>query len=56
LLQMYPAFLTSLYHPTHYTSENAQSHLEGSGLHCPSFDLYADKLVDFILAHLEIDR
>jgi thioester reductase-like protein len=56
LLQMDPAFLTSLYHPTHYTSENAQSDLEGSGLHCPPFDQYADKLVDFILAHPEIDR
>jgi hypothetical protein len=25
-------------------------------LHCPPFDGYADKLVDFILAHPEIDR
>jgi thioester reductase-like protein len=56
VLQADPEILSSLYHPTHYAADHSRADLEGSGIHCPPFDSYAGKLVDFILAHPQIGR
>lgn len=41
-------------HPTHYTSENTQRDLEGSGISCPPFSAYVDNLVRFVREHPDI--
>jgi thioester reductase-like protein len=56
LLQIDPEVLAYFYRPTHYTQDNTQADLEGSGISCPPFDNYATILVDFILAHPESGR
>ncbi|HSV86828.1 MAG TPA: SDR family oxidoreductase [Levilinea sp.] len=56
VMQADPEILSCLYHPTRYASENTRADLGQSGIHCPPFDSYAGKLVDFILAHPEIGR
>ena len=40
--------------PTTYSTANTTADLEGTGVSCPSFDDYADRLVDFMREHAEI--
>ncbi len=35
-------------HPTHYDTSEAQNALEGSGISCPAFPTYSQKLVDYM--------
>jgi nucleoside-diphosphate-sugar epimerase len=41
--------------PTTYTTDHTVADLEGTGLACPPFVSYVDRLLDFMLAHPEID-
>jgi thioester reductase-like protein len=41
--------------PTSYSTAHTTADLEGTGLWCPRFAEYADMLLDFMLAHPEID-
>jgi thioester reductase-like protein len=41
--------------PTSYGTANTTADLAGTGLTCPHFDQYADRLLDFMLEHPEID-
>ena len=40
--------------PTTYSTANTTADLEGTGVSCPPFSSYADRLVDFMRAHAEI--
>ena len=40
--------------PTTYSTTNTTTDLAGTEVRCPSFDEYADRLVDFMRAHAEI--
>jgi thioester reductase-like protein len=41
--------------PTSYSTTNTVTDLAGTGLTCPPFQSYADRLIDYMLAHPEID-
>jgi thioester reductase-like protein len=41
-------------HPTHYDTANARAALAGSGIRCPGFASYADRLVAYMKAHPEV--
>jgi thioester reductase-like protein len=41
--------------PTTYSTANTQACLAGTGLECPPFRSYADRLLDFMVEHPEID-
>lgn len=41
-------------HPTRYATAKAQSALAPSGIRCPAFPEYVDRLVDFARAHPEV--
>lgn len=41
-------------HPTSYTSENATRDLRGSGIECPPFESYVEKLVAFYREHPDV--
>ncbi|MGZ5389220.1 MAG: SDR family oxidoreductase [Aeromicrobium sp.] len=41
--------------PTTYSTVNTVADLAGTGVECPSFDSYVGTLLDFMLAHPEID-
>jgi hypothetical protein len=41
--------------PTTYSTVNTVADLAGTGVECPSFDSYVGNLLDFMLAHPEID-
>ena len=41
--------------PTTYSTANTVAALAGTGLECPSFESYAGRLLDFMVAHPEID-
>jgi thioester reductase-like protein len=41
--------------PTTYGTTNTTTDLAGTGVECPRFGDYADRLLDFMLAHPEID-
>ncbi|HEX6247082.1 MAG TPA: SDR family oxidoreductase [Nocardioidaceae bacterium] len=41
--------------PTSYSTTRTVTDLAGTGLACPSFQSYADRLIDYMLAHPEID-
>jgi hypothetical protein len=41
--------------PTTYTTDHTVADLEGTGLTCPPFASYAGRLLDFMVAHPEID-
>jgi hypothetical protein len=41
--------------PTTYATDNTRRDLAASGLVCPRFDSYADRLLDFMQAHPEYD-
>ena len=40
--------------PTTYSTSNTETDLEGTGVRCPPFQAYADRLVDFMNEHSEI--
>ncbi|WP_395695801.1 SDR family oxidoreductase [Nocardioides sp.] len=40
--------------PTTYSTKQTTNDLAGTGVACPPFEEYADRLVDFMLAHAEI--
>ena len=40
--------------PTHYATSHAQADLAGSGIACPPFRDYSDRLVSFMRAHPEV--
>jgi nucleoside-diphosphate-sugar epimerase len=40
-------------HPTRYDTRNTQADLAGSGIACPPFPAYVDRLVAFVRAHPE---
>ena len=40
-------------HPTRYDTRNTQADLAGSGIACPPFASYVDRLVEFVRAHPE---
>lgn len=41
--------------PTTYSTTNTTTDLAGTGLRCPPFETYAGTLLDFMLAHPEVD-
>ena len=41
-------------HPTHYDTSNTRADLSGSGISCPPFPSYVDRLVAFVRAHPEV--
>ena len=41
--------------PTTYSTSRTVADLAGTGVHCPPFDEYADRLLDFMGSHPEID-
>jgi len=41
-------------HPTHYDTRNTVADLRGSGISCPPFTAYLDRLVAFVKSHPEI--
>jgi len=54
LMKIPAASVDYFVHPTHYTSFETQTDLEGSGIVCPPFRSYVDRLVDFVRKHPEI--
>ena len=48
------ASLDYFVHPTHYTTDNVQADLAGSGIEVPRFPDYLDRLLEFYRAHPEI--
>nr|WP_255193359.1 SDR family oxidoreductase [Natronobeatus ordinarius] len=49
-----PAALDYLDHPTRYACPNTHRALEGSGLECPPFESYVDRLVAYVLKHPDV--
>jgi len=41
--------------PTTYSTKNAVADLEGTGVSCPAFASYAERLLDYMVAHPEHD-
>ncbi len=41
--------------PTTYSTTNTTTDLAGTGVSCPPFSAYASRLIDFMLAHPEVD-
>ena len=41
--------------PTTYSTANTDAELAGTGVACPPFESYAGRLLDFMVAHPEID-
>jgi thioester reductase-like protein len=54
LIGVSPATLDYFVHPARYRSERTQAALDGSAIRCPRFSEYADRLVEFVVAHPEI--
>ena len=54
LLRIPSAALDYFVLPTHYDTRNATADLAGSGIACPPFPSYADRLVAFARAHPEV--
>ncbi|NLV09653.1 NAD-dependent epimerase/dehydratase family protein [Halomicrobium mukohataei] len=50
-----PAAMPYLTHPTTYTDTNARRALSGTGVACPLFESYADRLVAYAREHPGID-
>lgn len=55
ILQIPASAVDYFVHPTHYTSENTQADLAGSGIACPPFATYLPHLVEFVEAHPEVE-
>lgn len=41
-------------HPTRYDTSHTRTDLAGSGIECPPFDSYVDRLVEYMRAHPEV--
>ncbi len=41
-------------HPGHYVTTATQAALQAGGIRCPRFSEYADRLVEFVIAHPEV--
>jgi thioester reductase-like protein len=54
-LDVEPETLPYLTHPTEYTDENARRALAGTGVRCPLFESYVDRLVDYARTHPDVD-
>jgi len=50
-----PASMPYLTHPTEYTDTNTRRALSGTGIACPLFESYADRLVEYAREHPDID-
>jgi len=50
-----PASMPYLTHPTTYTDTNTRRALSGTGIRCPLFESYADRLVEYAREHPDID-
>lgn len=55
ILQIPPEAVDYFTHPTHYTSENTQADLRGSGISCPPFPSYARNLVRFVRENPDVN-
>jgi len=49
-----PQSLDYLDHPTYYTCENTLADLAGSGIRCPSFREYADRVIAFVRSNPQL--
>jgi thioester reductase-like protein len=49
-----PTMIDYFQHPGRYTCENTLRDLEGTGIQCPPFSAYADRMVDFVRANPKI--
>jgi len=49
-----PATVDYLDHPTRYAAPNTRRALEGSGLECPPFESYVDRLVEYVLNNPDV--
>ena len=54
LMRIPSASIDYFVHPTHYDVRNAVADLAGSGISCPPFTAYVDRLVSFARAHPEV--
>ena len=54
ILASVPRITDSLPDPTHYATSHAQADLTGSGIACPPFRDYSDRLVSFMRAHPDV--
>jgi len=54
LMRIPSAAIDYFVHPTHYDVRNAVADLAGSGISCPPFTAYVDRLVSFARAHPEV--
>jgi len=55
-LDVEPEALPYLSHPTEYSDANARRALKGTGVQCPLFESYVDRLVDYVRAHPDVDE
>lgn len=55
ILQIPASAVDYFVHPTHYTSENTQADLAGSGISCPPLATYLPRLVEFVEAHPDVE-
>jgi thioester reductase-like protein len=55
LLRIPSAAVDYFVHPARYDTSNVQADLAGTGIACPRFPEYADRLVSFMRAHPEAD-
>jgi thioester reductase-like protein len=56
ILQISPQAVDYFVHPTHYGTEATQRALQGSGIHCPSFQSYAKRLARFVKENPDVAR
>jgi thioester reductase-like protein len=56
LLHADPEVFDSFFDPTFTAQKMPKADLAGSGITCPPFSAYAEKMVDYLLAHPEIGR
>lgn len=54
LLQIPSAAVDYFVHPTTYDTTHTQTALAGTGIACPPFPSYVDRLVEFVRAHPEV--
>lgn len=54
LMQIPSSSVDYFVHPTRYDTRRATEALRGSGIHCPRFPEYSDRLVRFVRSHPEI--
>jgi thioester reductase-like protein len=55
LVQIPSAAIDYFVHPTHYSSDNTQADLAGTGIAVPPVDSYLQRLVEFVQSHPDAD-